>query len=535
MTSIAPAPQFGALRAFFWPIHGYEARKVVPMLLMLILICFNYTILRNLKDALVITTSGAEVIPFIKMWVLLPMAILLTVIFARLSNRFSQESVFYIMVSIFIGYFALFTFVLYPFREALQPHDLAESMQAAYPSFKWFITLCDNWVFTLFYVMSELWGTMVLQVIFWGFANEITRVEESRRFYSILYIGANISAVIAGMYIVVFISTESLFDFNLQTALEIEEIKETVWLNKIKWIMGIIIACGFGIMALFRWTNKHVLNHPSFDGLHTIKKVAKQKSRQSLRASFRYLKNSKYLLCIAVLVISYNLSINLVELVWKAQLKELYPAKVDYMRFMSYVSLSMGIVSTITAFCMSHIIARFGWTFTALITPVTMLVTSVGFFAFLLFRDSLAPMAVMLLGATPLAIAVYIGSVQNCFSKAAKYSVFDATKEMAFIPLDHESKLKGKAAIDGIGSRLGKSGGSLIHTGLLMIFHTLSNSSPYVAAILLVVILGWTIAASSLGHMFKELTSSASENLEPEPEPEAKPAPIIATAKLAES
>ncbi|MGZ3732309.1 MAG: Npt1/Npt2 family nucleotide transporter, partial [Parachlamydiaceae bacterium] len=94
---------------------------------------------------------------------------------------------------------------------------------------------------------------------------------------------------------------------------------------------------------------------------------------------------------------------------------------------------------------------------------------------------------------------------QNCFSKAAKYSVFDATKEMTFIPLEHEVKLKGKAAIDGVGSRLGKSGGSLIHTGLLMIFYRLSESSPYVAAILLVVILGWIIAAKSLGHQFNEL------------------------------
>ncbi|MBA2728053.1 MAG: NTP/NDP exchange transporter [Parachlamydiaceae bacterium] len=527
--SIDSAPEFGAWRSFFWPIHGYELRKVLPMVLMLVLIGFNYRILYNLKDSLVITTSGAEVIPFIKMWVLLPMAIVLTVVFARLTNKYSQERVFYIMVSIFLVFFAIFTFFLYPFREILQPHDIARDLQANYPSFKWFIAICDNWIFTSFYVMSELWGTIVLQVIFWGFANEITRVDEARRFYSIFSIGGNLASVLAGMYLIFFISSDSIFDLNLQTALEIEEIKEADWMHKLQWIMGIIIACGIGIMALFHWTNKHVLNDPCFDGLHKIKKVAKLKGRQSLRESFKYLKNSKYLVCIAVLVISYNLTINLVEIVWKDQLKQLYPAKADYLWFMSCVSLSMGIVSTITAFFMSHMIARFGWTFTALITPVTMMVTSIGFFTFLLFRESLAPMAVVLVGTTPLAIAVYIGSVQNCFSKAAKYSVFDATKEMAFIPLDHESKLKGKAAIDGIGSRLGKSGGSLIHTGLLMIFHTLSNSSPYVAAILLIVILGWTIAVSSLGKKFNELTST-----KPTENEESEPKAALATAQLVE-
>jgi AAA family ATP:ADP antiporter len=76
---------------------------------------------------------------------------------------------------------------------------------------------------------------------------------------------------------------------------------------------------------------------------------------------------------------------------------------------------------------------------------------------------------------------------------------------MAFIPLDHESKLKGKAAIDGVGSRLGKSGGSLIHQGLLMVFATVSSSAPYVAIILMVVIGLWIISVRSLGHQFSSL------------------------------
>ncbi len=52
------------------------------------------------------------------------------------------------------------------------------------------------------------------------------------------------------------------------------------------------------------------------------------------------------------------------------------------------------------------------------------------------------------LGLTPLMAAVLVGAAQNVFSKSAKYSLFDPCKEMAYIPLDQETQLKGKAAID---------------------------------------------------------------------------------------
>jgi len=79
---------------------------------------------------------------------------------------------------------------------------------------------------------------------------------------------------------------------------------------------------------------------------------------------------------------------------------------------------------------------------------------------------------------------------------------------MAYVPLAPEHKLKGKAAIDGIGSRLGKSGGSLIHQGLLVLFCTLSSSTPYVAAILMAALIVWIVAVRLLGKQFAEKTAS---------------------------
>lgn len=478
--------EFGGIRSFLWPIHRHELKKVVPMMLMIFFICFNYSILRNIKDAIVITakSSGAEVIPFIKVWVLLPMAILFTWGFTKLSNRYSQEKTFYLIISAFLCFFAAFTFIFYPYRDLLHPHLMADHLETILPvGFKGLIAMYRNWTFTIFYVVCELWGSLVLSVLFWGFANEITKLTEARRFYSMFGVLASFAPIIAGVganY--------------LTTGLS--------WDRTLEILVSVIILFGCLTMGIFYWMNKKVLNDSPFDNLHKSKDELQSKQKFSIRESVSYLSNSKYLISIAILVVCYNLVINLVEIVWKDQLHQLHPSTVEYSRYMNYMTSFLGIIATSTSFFTSQLIGRFGWTRTALITPVLMLVTSACFFTFMLFREELAEPMFVLTGATPLAIAVFFGAVQVAMSKGCKYSIFDSTKEMAFIPLEHDYKLKGKAAIDGVGSRMGKSGGSLIHQGLLMIFGTVSTSAPYVAAILTLVIVGWILAARSLGKQF---------------------------------
>ena len=124
----SPSKEFSGLRQFLWPIHRHELSKLVPMLAIFFLICFNYSILKNLKDALVVTAegSGAEIIPFLKVWVMLPCAVLITFLYSRLGAKFSSEKVFYIIVGLFLVYFLGFITLLYPYRETLHPHSSAD-------------------------------------------------------------------------------------------------------------------------------------------------------------------------------------------------------------------------------------------------------------------------------------------------------------------------------------------------------------------------------------------------------------------------
>ncbi len=516
--------EFRGWRRTMFPIHGHELSKLLPMFLMSFFTCFNQSLLRNLKDALVITadSSGAEVIPFIKLWGILPAAILATSLFTWLSNRFSRPQVFNILISGFIGYFTFFAFVIYPMRDQLQPNQFCDWLQLVLPQgMMGLVSMIRHWSLSLFFIIAELWGTVVLGILFWGFANEITKVSEARRFYGVLGFGSNFAAIAAGRW--------GMF-LSLQEKIDFLPIGQTAWEQGLMLLLLSAIVGGVIILTLYRWMVREVLAHESKRD-DEPKKEKKKKPKMGFFESLAFIKSNSYLRNLAFMVVAYNLVINLVEVIWKGELKTLYPEAVDYNHFVNMVTMVVGIFSCMTALFMSSIIRRLGWTSTAMIAPLILLVTSIGFFGsmYLPMGALGGIMALMGIG-SPLVLVVFFGAAQNCLSKAAKYSVFDTTKEIALIPLDSTLKLRGKAAIDGIGSRFGKSGSSLIQQGLLLAFGSLSATIPVVAIILGGVVSVWLYSIRSVGRSFDDLMSRAEAN-----ESASEESPSSSSAPLEES
>ena len=467
------------------------------------LITFNYNILRTMKDTLVVTaaSSGAEVIPFIKVWVMFPGSLLLTYVFVCFSNRMRWEKVVYAMMGIFLLYFVIFTFILYPARDSLHPNKMADVLQEILPlGFKGFIAMFRNWTLTSFYVMSELWGNIILSLLFWGFLNQVTRLHEAKRFYAIFGVGGNLSGILAGQ-LSVFLCRS---DFCTWLPFGSDDWEQTLTI-----LLSLVIFNGIVALVLFRWMNVKVLSDPRYYDPEDAKDEKSMKGKLSFMDNLSILLKSKYMFGIALCMIAYNVSINLVEVVWKDQIRQLYPNPRDYNLYFNQVSTIIGVVATFSAlFISGNSIRKFGWTFTALLTPIILLLTSFGFFGFYFSKEHLIMINYTLFGMTPLAIVVFFGSLQNILCRAAKYTVYDTTKEMALLPLNSALKLKGKAAIDGVCNRLGKSGGSVVHSGLLIMFSTITAGAPYVSGFLFCVIAVWLHATRSLGNQFNILSAS---------------------------
>ena len=483
---------FSKWRSYLWPIHKSEISRFLPLFFIFILIAFVYNILRSYKDTLVVTSAscGAEVLAFAKTWTVLPCAILMTILFTRLSSHFNKEKVFYIMIFLFLAFFVVFAFVLYPARDILHPHGFADYLQTILPKgLSGLIALIRNWTFTLFYVMSELWSSMIFTVLFWSFVNDSTTISDARRFYPVFCTGGNIAGILSG---------EATLLFSNNSYISWIPYGKTAWDQSIFWLTVTLIISGLLIMILFRHATKH---------MPKLAPVAPQdRPKYTFRQSLSYLLKSKYLICIALIVLGYNIVINLLEVVWKNQVKLLYPQAWEYNAYMGKVLILMGIFATLAGlFISTNLIRRYSWTFCALITPLVVGITGILFFSLTLLHQWGIP--IYFLAASPVVLSVTFGAIQNSLSRASKYTVFDSTKEMAFIPLDSQTKLKGKAAIDGVGSRLGKSGGSVIHQGLLLTFSSLSAATPYIAAIFIGIVILWSMAVVSLGKQFDEKTA----------------------------
>ena len=490
--------EFSKLRALCWPIHRYELKKFLPMGFMMFCALFNYTIVRDIKDALVVKAAGAETISFIKFWVIMPLAILFVLAYTKASSKLTKAQLFNYTLLPFIIFFAAFGFVLYPMREYLLPdQSTVEAMIAAAPAFRWFIMMYAKWLYVMFYAFAELWGSVIISLLFWQFANQITRVFEAKRYYAMFGLIGNFGLILSGQTLKgltiygesVVGKTGNPFDITLQ------------------YILGAFTLFGLLFMVLYHWTNKNVLSDPRLYNPEDIK-PKKNKLKLGLGESLKLVLSSKYLLLIFTLVISYGIAINLVEVTWKKQLGHAFASMNEYTAFMGDFSTYTGIITIILMLVGSNIVRQFGWFTAAIITPIMLLLTSSIFFGSILFTDVMLGLTA-LFATTPLLLAVFVGAVQNILTKASKYSLFDSTKEMAYIPLSDELKVKGKAAVDVIGGRFGKSGGSIIQQVLLMSVAAGVASgqeviAPYLFGFILIIIGLWIAAICKLNKKFAE-------------------------------
>ncbi|MEM7589345.1 MAG: Npt1/Npt2 family nucleotide transporter [Myxococcota bacterium] len=482
------------IRTVFWPIYGAEHRAFLPLTLIIFLTLFNYTIVRSIKDACIITNSGVETLTFIKFWLTVPALFAFFVFYTKAVNYVKKTTLFYGIVSGFLLFFLLFAWVLYPHRELLHPTVTADALHAMFNA-DWADGIVDiyrYWTLSLFFVVAEMWNSVVLLFLFWQLANSITAVQDAKRFYPHFVFLGHFGLFAAGVVLRVVTSQSAGVGC------------VDPWEPMLRVLLT-VVSINCGIILLTYWAlQRYVFAGKRVSGFVNVSQAAAAKPKMSLKQSICFILRSRYLALIATLVLCYGISMNLIDVLRKHQIKLQYPTAQDYASFMGILYMVLGLTTCVVVLVGGNMLRQVGWRRAALTTPIVLCGGGLLLCLCIIFTGPVEALSV-LLGTTPLFLIVAIATGENVLSKSVKYALFDPTKEMTYIPLDEESKTKGKAAIDMFGMRLGKSCGSLIQQALFVFVGPASVIAPYSFCILVLSMAVWIWVVVCLHKRFEAL------------------------------
>lgn len=489
--------KFNKFIDYIWPVERFELPKFLFITLLMFCILFIQNLIRALKDSIVNTMIGTETIAFLKFWGVMPSAFIITILYVKMVNNIKGENIFYLIMSVFLSFFALFAFYIFPNHETFHlSSEQAQLLVSSYPNLKWFILLLSNWSFSLFYIIAELWPNVMFALLFWQFVNNVTTVEESKRFYPLFGLLGQTGLYLSGQFLtnLNYINQYFTHSFNLQLS------QSAV---SVQIILGCVLILG-AIALLTFW----LLNHKILDKSQTqqLQFTVKKQSLGTIE-SFKMILASRYIRLIATLLICYGIAINLVEGPWKASAAKIYKTPTEFATFVGNYLSYTGIFTILFVILGSNIVRRLGWYTAAIITPIMVFITGMLFFCVSNFDWLAAIIVANYMLTDPSLIAITIGAVQNVLSKSSKYTLFDSTKEMSYVPLDNELKTKGKAAADVIGTKLGKSTSALLQSVIFIIIPTATyqSISSYLMVIFTIICLVWIWGVRELAKEYNKL------------------------------
>ncbi|MFK8040505.1 MAG: Npt1/Npt2 family nucleotide transporter [Rickettsiaceae bacterium] len=483
MPNTIESHHFTKFKQIFWPIHDHEKRRFLLISFLMFCTLFNQNILRILKDSVLISEVSVEIISFTKVYCVTPLAALFVIIYANMLNHLSFERIYYILISVFVGVFLIFAFIIYPNIDYFHMDQLTlDQLMYDHPHWKWYIALIGNWSYAIFYTFSELWPNIFYVLLFWQFANSLTTTEEAKRFYTLFSLFGNSSLIVVGLLMMILPSCN-----------------DKIVLIQIS-VLLVTIAAFISCIMIKTITSSHSNNtirakHPS------------KKHKMSILESFRFIARSRYLWLMLICSASFGLAMNLVESVWKSKIKELYSTLNTYAQFHGEYILWTGVVIMIMTIIGNNIMRRYGWLVSAIISPMIIMITGIIFFVLIVFDDTIAESFDYFIVISPLALSVFIGAIQNILAKGTKYSMWDTSREMLYIPLDEELKTKGKASVDVISSKIGKSCSGIIYSVIFTIAPaaTFGSISSILMFIFIAVCVLWIDAIKKIFVEYKKI------------------------------
>lgn len=489
MTPLSRRPQ-----AFYYkylPFQPSEKKKFFAFCFLKAVLSFFFTMVKIQKSNNLVTAHGAEKIPAAKTLVFV-LSLFIVVFYTMLSNKYRQDQLFYGILYTFLGFFIIYGFFILPYVDALRPHHATEWLDKYAGSqffnrwLKYWVILYLNWEKVIFYCMAELWGQFCIIMFFWSLCNELCKKEEAKRFYH-FFIAAGCIGSTLGARFLTFLCRKAESQVGMDSVMS-----EHLVLHKVSSWLSFI---GIGVVCLllvgYRWINTSLFSSEAALKAHKVK------TKLSFWEGLKYILSSRYLLAAATMIIACAVSSNLVEITYQRYVKLSGGTPAEYAHFMQWQMFALNMLCIFASFFIIPYVMRYmGWKMVAYIAPLTVMTMGGLFFISSICNKggALDAFSLHYLGMSSVKAICLLGLLQSVLATFGKYAFFDSTKEIVYIEMGPEGRRKGKAAIDVVGSRMGKTLSSVIHMIIMGLFDAgedVRKVTPVLLVIFLAVIFAW--------------------------------------------
>ena len=230
---------FDQLTWLLWPVYRHEQSQIIPMTAILFCVSFIYNILGALKKTLLLSSPciKAQAVSYLKIFAIMPAALLFTWMTAHVQSQFGQKRALQLMVAFFGIAFTLLTLVIIPYRDCLILHLTGDFE---------LISLLNNWDITLFYVLAEMWSSIILNVLCWGLIIETTHLSQSKRIFALFTASANIATLFAGWWAAKALDSQLMWFYS-------SDLLDITWHQRMLFQMGVMWFLQAVIMTLLSY------------------------------------------------------------------------------------------------------------------------------------------------------------------------------------------------------------------------------------------------------------------------------------------
>ena len=466
-------------------------------------IVYVYSTVRIAKDSLAYNASK-ELPGIVKTWFVLPAAIIGGLIFEALYKRFKSKNVFYGTAAAFTAYFLLYAYVIGPYSGNITlVGDLFALLCKALNAISGFITfnnvklgaildavlgkLARNFSVSVFYTMSELFGSIFIGMLYWGFMNSTTKVEDAQTTFLFYNVASAVSSVLSGL--------SGLADSWSSISTKAVETLATKGEGNLDWDMQIkssvtkIVLAMILIVVSYYLSRRNAEKDPDVSFDNETKFLSKKKKKSgSVFEGVTYIRKNPYIRYLTIMIICYSSLMFCLEYMAKGLSMHLLGAnKGAFRAVQSLGMILLGILTLLSLILAIKFTRKTKWSKLIWVAPVTMLATSAlmflsstGFipssFYTLLKLDFLLSNSLWTIKiVNPIAGGKYLAGIflvvsilQGVLCKVAKYVFLDISKERAFLFTSYKERTIGKNMMESLSSRFGKGFTSLLFTSFLV-------------------------------------------------------------------